>query len=573
MQKKKSNSRTLRWVGGICGRTKLNIGLLVLVQIFLGVSGVILALVLRSLVNCAVAGDQAGFLRAAVLLGIFILLQIAVSAAERFLEEHSKATIENRLKHELLRNILFGNYSAVSAVHSGEWMNRMTSDTVVVADGAVTIVPGITGMIIKLASALAAILVLEPGFALILIPGGLLLVVLSYAFRKVLKRLHKGIQEADGSFRIFTTEHIGSLPIVKTYAGEEGALLAADNLMGQHKAARMKRNHFSNLCNVGFALGMRGVYILGAIYCGYGILTGSMSYGNFTAVLQLINQIQSPFANITGFLPKYYAMLASAERLMEAGEHVQEDMFGHGKEARDNMQAQAEADTYDFYPGIFAGVALEHLEFSYDTDNPVLQDFSLQVGKGEYIAFTGPSGCGKSTVLKLLLGLYKPACGDIYIKVQGGKNTEADMELLPLARARHLFAYVPQGNLLMNGTIRSVVTFADPLQEKNEERIRRALEIACGEFVYELPEGLDTALGERGAGLSEGQMQRLAIARAIFSENPVLLLDEATSALDGETEKKLLENLRNMTDKTVIIVTHRMAALQVCDREVNFGEA
>ena len=170
------------------------------------------------------------------------------------------------------------------------------------------------------------------------------------------------------------------------------------------------------------------------------------------------------------------------------------------------------------------------------------------------MAFTGASGCGKSTVLKLLLGLYKPQAGSV----------------TPDESYKRLFAYVPQGNHLMSGSIRSVVAFADPGEQGNEERINNALSLACCDFVSELPRGADTLLGERGLGLSEGQMQRLAIARAIFSESPILILDEATSALDADTERKVLENIKSMTDKTVIIVTHRPAALAVCDRQIVF---
>jgi len=415
-----------------------------------------------------------------------------------------------------------------------------------VADGVTMILPGAAGMLVKLIGAFTAVIVLEPRFLYILIPGGILMVIMSTLFRKILKRLHKNIQEADGRFRIFVTEHIGSLPIVKTFSKEEDSINAADGLMEQHKAARMKRNHFSNFCNVFFSLAMRSVYILGAVFCGYGILTRSMSYGNFTAVIQLINQIQNPFANITGYLPKYYAMIASAERLMEIEDYEQSktEDFGIGK-------------VLDYYQNSFVGIALDNIDFFYNENNTVLSDFSMRINKGDFVAFTGPSGCGKSTVLKLLLGLYKPVRGNISTPSGYGK----------------LFSYVPQGNLLMSGTVRSVVAFADRSEEKNEAKLKKALEISCADFVYELPDGLDTVLGERGTGLSEGQMQRISIARAIFSDSPILLLDEATSALDGETEKRVLENIRKLTDKTVIIVTHRVAALQVCDRQIEFGES
>ena len=197
----------------------------------------------------------------------------------------------------------------------------------------------------------------------------------------------------------------------------------------------------------------------------------------------------------------------------------------------------------------------------------VLHDLSFEVRKGETVAFTGHSGCGKSTALKLLMCVYRQDSGERFFTDRNGKKSDLS------SAYRRLFAYVPQGNCLMNGTIREIVSFAAPDAAYDEERMMSALKIACAEeFVSVLDNGTDTLLGERGSGLSEGQMQRLAIARAVFSGSPILLLDEATAALDAETEKRLLENLRNMTDKTVVIVTHRPAALEICNRVLEFTE-
>ena len=194
-----------------------------------------------------------------------------------------------------------------------------------------------------------------------------------------------------------------------------------------------------------------------------------------------------------------------------------------------------------------------------------LDNFSLEIKKGEYVAFTGHSGCGKSTALMLLMCIYKPDSGRTFFTDSQGNEEELS------AKYQRLFAYVPQGNKLMSGTVREIVSFSDKNASSDEVKINLALKVACADdFISELENGIDTMLGERGTGLSEGQMQRIAIARAIFSESPVLVLDEATSALDEATEEKLLSNLRTLTDKTVIIVTHRQAALKICDRAVEF---
>lgn len=331
--------------------------------------------------------------------------------------------------------------------------------------------------------------------------------------------------------------------IIKVFTTEKHTYNESLKTMEEHKKARMEKTRFSNVCNVGFSFMMNGAYVLGAIYSVIGIYRGTVSYGTLMALLQLISQIQAPFANITSYIPKYHAMIASSERLLEIE-----------KSCMDIEENNGIKD--------FESISLEHIDFSYEKSREViLKDFNLHLEKGECIGFTGPSGCGKSTVLKLLLSLYPITSGTKTITCDGKS------ELLT-SGYRHLFSYVPQGNQLMSGTIRDVVTFSNA---NNEEKIWEALEIACAsDFVRKLPNGLDTKLKEQGSGISEGQMQRLAIARAIYSNRPILLLDEATSALDVKTEKQVLSNLKAMKDMTVIIVTHRLEALSICSREVQF---
>ncbi len=558
---------TLGWLWSVPGNNKLHILALALVQALHGASGVLYALLLREIVDSATAQDSSGFWHGIVLIVLLVAAQLALRAVIRWLTELSKSNFENIFKGRLLNVLFRRDYLRVSAVHSGEWLNRLTNDTVVVANGYVEIMPGLAGMAVKLISALIMIIVLEPRFSAIFIPGGALLVLLTWLFRRVLKRLHKNVQEADGRLRVFLQERIGSLLMVRSFAAEaQTETEAAVNMQG-HKAARMRKNSFSNLCNIGFGAAMSGMYLLGVGWCGYGILKGTISFGTLTAITQLITQIQAPFANITGYLPRYYAMLASAERLMEA------ESF-----AEDTVEALPQRELTGFYDKL-ASFGLHDACFTYypaaestgeiDKENMpiVLEDLSLEIQKGEYVAFTGQSGCGKSTALKLLMCVYAPDSGERYYIDKDGKYGDLT------AAYRRLFAYVPQGNMLMNGTIREIVSFAEPEAAYDEERVDQALKIACAEeFVAELDQGTDTLLGERGAGLSEGQMQRLAIARAVFSGSPILLFDESTSALDGETEKRLLQNLHDMTDKTVIIATHRQSVLTICDRVLEFTD-
>lgn len=554
-----SGSRaTLRWIWDGSGGDKPRVAAILVVETLQALLGLATAMLMRSLVDAAAAGDSQGlFHSTALLVGAFLAL-IALGGARRYLRDSTRSSLLNRFSLREFQTALGKDYGRVSSLHSGEWMNRMDSDAAVVADGVTAIVPDVASMLVRLVGAMALLLMMLPELAWVVIPGGCLLALLTFLFRGKLKRLHKDQQEAQGRTRVFLLDRLQSLLVVHSFSREAQEERGAAESMSDYRRALMRRSNFSNVCNMGFAAVMDGAYILGVCYCAWRMLQGSLSYGTLVAVMSLVSQVQSPFANISGYVPKYYAMLASAERLMEP--EGWRDAFAD--------QPRPAGEVAALYEGPLRSIELEGACFGYgegEARRQVLDGLDARIPKGGVTCVTGPSGCGKSTLLKVLMGVYRLDEGSCVLRMADGCR--------PLdASWRGLFAYVPQGNQLMAGTIRQAVAFGDEARAADDEGVWAALRGACAEeFVRGLPEGLDTRLGEKGQGLSEGQVQRVAVARALYSGRPVLLLDEATSSLDVATERELLRNLKGLDGRTVVLVTHRPAALEVCDAVIDMA--
>jgi len=547
--KKIVKNPAMSWIFGVSGKLKLGVLLLVLLNSAISISAVAFALVLREAIDGAVSGNKMVFLKFVIILGLIMVGQIAARGVIRFLDEYVRSGMENVIKTRLYETILSRKYSAITAYHTGELLNRITNDAVVVADGFVQIIPGIIAMLVKLAGAAAVLFVLDYRFSVIFFAGGGLVLIFTTLFRRVMKKLHKDVQAADGVLRSYLSENLGSLMVLKTFGAERKSIYTSKQYMDKHRFMRMKRNRFSNICNVGFGLVMNGGYIFGLCWCSFGILHGSITYGTLSAVLQLVDQLWAPLANMTGYLPKFYGMLSSAERCMEL-ETLEEE----------HVESQFSRDyCRELYKDMTA-IECKNITFRYE-DDIILENADISIGKGELITIMGNSGAGKSTLLKLLLAIYEPEKGTLEIKTE--KESYALTE-----KYRKMFAYVPQGNFLMSGNVTSAIASLDDTSaDVDMDKVKAVAHIACADtFVEKLEHGYDTLIGERGMGISEGQAQRLAIARALYTDAPVLLLDEATSALDEQIEKKVLKNIRELTDKTVIIVSHRKAVLEVCDR-------
>ena len=499
----------------------------------------------RAVIDSAIAGEKQAFFRACGIQAAIIAGILLSMALLRHLRERLRADLERDWKQRMLHGLLHGDYAAVSAYHSGELLNRLNNDVSRVNDSVLTILPNAVAMVTRLFAAVAVLGTLDARFTLVMLAVGAVVLAATALMRRGLKELNKQVSALDGQVSGFMQETMESLLMVQAMDVAPEVERRSDELLARRYALQRKRKNLSVLTNVCVSILSHGAGFLALTWCAWQLLLGNMTFGSLTAVTHLVSQLQAPFVNLSGVLPQYMAAVASAERLAEL-EQIQGE------------PAPMTEDAASLY-GRMQAIVAENVTFSYDRE-PVLEQASFALPKGCFAAVTGHSGQGKSTLLKLLLGIFRPEQGSLYL--------HCGEEKLPLDRAtRRLFAYVPQGNLLLSGTLRENLTITRP--DADEEAIAHALYVSClEELVSQMPQGLDTPLGENGAGLSEGQAQRLAIARAVLGGAPVLLLDECTSALDGETEKRVLERIRALPDRTVLAVTHRPAALYLCDRQL-----
>lgn len=506
---------------------------------------VMFALGSRGVIDSAVAGESAAFGRACLWQGGIIVGLLLCQFLVRHLQDRLTADLERDWKKRLLHGLLHGDYAEVSSYHSGELINRLNNDVQRVNDGVLSIVPGAASLLTRLVAAVIVLGALDLTFTLLIAAAGIVAILGTGLIRRHLKELNKQVSQQDGKVSGFIQEILEKLLMVQAMDVAGEVERRSDELMQSRYVLQRKRRNASLAANTGVSIMTLGAGFAALVWCGAKLLRGQMSFGSLTAVIQLVNQLQTPFVNLSALMPRYIAMMASAERLMEL-ENIEETPAADvSKEKHIYIRKKV--------------IRAEGLCFSYDREQ-ILEDAAFTLPLEGFVAVTGSSGAGKSTLLKLMLGIFYPQRGKMTLQSELGE-VELDRSM------RRLFAYVPQGNLLLSGSLRENLTIVRP--QATEAEIAEAVRVsAMDEFLGQLPQGLDTILGESGAGLSEGQAQRLAIARGVLSGAPVLLLDEATSALDAETECKVLERLKALPGRTCIAVTHRSAAVELADRKL-----
>lgn len=537
-----------KWIGQTAKTQMPGLVLLLFGNALASVCAVSLALFAKQIIDAAQYGDKTRLFQSAVLLTAVILLQIGLRMGNTSLAVRVAGKLEMRCKRELFFAILQKDYSAVTAYHSGDLLMRLSADVTVVCDGVATLLPSAVSMLTRLVCAFAVIVSLDWRFGLLLMAAGVVLFFGTRLFRTKIKKLHKQVQSTDGKLRAFLQEALESLLAVQVFGVQEKVARQADEHQTENYNAKIRKNRWAIFANTGFSAVFSLGFLVTLTWCGVRLLAGAITFGTLTALLQLVNQVQVPLSGLSGLFPQYYAMLASAERILEI------------TDLPDDADISVQSETaVSLHPDAFSGLRFADVSFAYGK-NQVLERVSFAIEKNDFVVISGISGIGKSTLFKLLLGVLTPDSGKITVC--------ADARAYTASKAtRPVFAYVPQGNLLFSGTVRDNIRFIK--EDATDAQISEAMRIACADsFIRELPDGLDTVLGEGGRGLSEGQMQRLAVARAVLTDAPVLLLDEATSALDEETEERLLSNIRAMQNKTCIIISHKKAAFAVCEKEL-----
>lgn len=501
---------------------------LTLVQSVLNVA---MAFLSRFVIDTALEQNRQLLLWGGLLVADIVLL-VGVHTVLSWLVSSTTDTMATQLRSRLLRSAAYSRDAKLQQFHSGQLLSRGLEDVGTVCDGAINALPSLIGQISSLVAAFAAVVLISPGVAGVMALAAALIISLTAILRPVLKKHHRFVREADEQVLSTISEDLQQLELLQSLQVQEEALRRFDGVQAESLSVRRKRRVWmigiNSLMNVGMLMGSGLLLLWGAVQ----VAAQTITYGALTSMLQLFSLFRSPVLGLSGLWTRLTAVEVSAERLQEMLE-----------------VPEVPAQTTGIIP---KAVVFEHVTFCYPGEQqPVLEDFSGEFPLNQWACMTGVSGRGKTTLFKLMLALYAPDTGRVFLR------TEAE-ELPCTEQTRSLFAYVPQDYALFSGTVLENMQLVG---NADENMLEKALSVAQADFIFDMPAGLHTQVHENNTGLSKGQLQRLAIARAILMDRPVLLLDECTSALDGETEAAVLRGLHSL-GKRAILVTHRPEALK-----------
>ena len=470
-----------------------------------------------------------------------IVLQLLLSSLVNRLYAHTEISLRNRLRQNLFEHILKSHWSGRETFHSGDMLNRMEEDVRTVTDLLAGSIPSAGITLFQLAGAALFLFCLDHRMAVVILLIMPLALLFSKLYMKRMRHLTREIRATDSRLQSHLQENLQHRTLISTLEYTSMAADMISTLQSGLKRLVMRRNSFSIfsglMVQAGFALGYLTAFAWGI----YGLDTGTVTFGTLTAFLQLVAQVQRPVVELARQIPAFISALTSVERIDELTslplEEQGEPLILKGK----------------------VGIRLENVTFAYpDGKRKVIEQFPHDLEPGSLTAVLGETGSGKSTMVRLMLALLRPDGGNITLY-----DERQSLPASPLTRRN--FVYVPQGNTLVSGTLRDNLLLGNP--EATDAQMWKALHMAAADFVHELPQGLGTPCGEMGTGLSEGQAQRIAIARGLLRPGNIVLLDEPTSSLDSDTEQTLLERLSHtIQGKTLIIITHQMQTARLCDK-------
>lgn len=484
----------------------------------------------------------------------FIVVYIIMMVAMLLLDVGAGlwATILNEkfsfgIRKQIYEKIIHSHWMSVKKFHTGDLMTRLTSDASTVADGIINTIPGILQLVIELILVFCTLYMYSPLLACLGLVVAPVAALSSWWLGRKLKKLQVKVQESEAQYRSFIQESLANLLIVKSFANEDYAAERLTELREERFYWVFRRVKMGAASSATISLTFQLGYIAAFCYGAMQIAEKAITYGTMSVFLTLVNRVQAPIIGLSQQIPRVVSILASAGRIMELQEIPLEE-----KEDENITVGRI-------------GVRMKDVSFGY-TEEKVLQNVNLEITPGEIVAIVGKSGIGKTTLIRLMMSFMNEMQGEISFYNEKGETEFAN------ASTREFISYVPQGNTLFSGTIRENIRMGN--LDATEEEMVEALKLASGyEFVMNLPNGIDTVIGERGHGLSEGQAQRIAIARALVRKAPFLILDEATSALDETTELAVLEGLKQLNPSpTCLIITHRRSILPYCDCEIQLQD-